>query len=270
MGAGKKQGASSLCSDLVLDKSFVFRVPPVYNKTRKYLEEWLRLTMRLRRKPEAKQKLMEHPLVFTPTEDNKGQMQGQWRSAFPHETHPLHVELGTGKGQFLAKASTLRPDINWIGVERIEEPLLQAVRKGEATENTNLRYIWADVENLTDIFATGEIDRIYLHFSDPWPKKRHAKRRLTYRRFLDLYEQVLAPAGDLILKTDSVSLFDFSLEEFQERGWEVVEISRDLHHSPYAATNITTEYEDKFSSRGMPIHYVRVTPPKERAVADEN
>ncbi|MFC7441261.1 tRNA (guanosine(46)-N7)-methyltransferase TrmB [Laceyella putida] len=226
--------------------------------------------MRLRRKPEAKQMLMEHPLVFTPTDETKGEMRGKWRSLFPHPEHPLYVELGTGKGQFLAKASGLRPDINWIGVERIEEPLLQAVRKGEATQNANLRYIWADVEGLTELFAPGEVDRIYLHFSDPWPKKRHTKRRLTHRRFLDLYKQVLAPTGDLILKTDSVSLFDFSLEEFREQGWEVIELSRDLHHSPYAGNNITTEYEDKFSSRGMPIHYVRVAPHQTQPAGTEN
>jgi tRNA (guanine-N7-)-methyltransferase len=134
------------------------------------------------------------------------------------------------------------------------------VRKGETTENTNLRYIWTDVELLGGIFAPEEVDRFYLNFSDPWPKKRHAKRRLTHRRFLEIYEKLLSPNGDLILKTDSVTLFDFSLEEFQEMGWEIIDLSRDLHHSPYAAGNITTEYEEKFASRGMPIHYVRVKP----------
>jgi tRNA (guanine-N7-)-methyltransferase len=216
--------------------------------------------MRLRRKPEAKKILSEHPLVFRATEENKSEFQGKWSELFPHPEQPLYVELGTGKGQFLAKASGIYPEINWIGVERIEEPLLMAVRKGEATENTNLRYIWADVQWMDEIFAPGEVDRFYLHFSDPWPKKRHTKRRLTYRSFLNIYEKLLTPEGDLILKTDSVSLFDFSLEEFQELGWEILELSRDLHHSPYAAFNITTEYEEKFASQGMPIHYVRVKP----------
>lgn len=216
--------------------------------------------MRLRRKPEAKQMLMEHRLVFAQADKSAEEMRGKWRTLFPHPEHPLYVELGTGKGQFLAKASGLRPEINWIGVERVEEPLLQAVMKGEKTEHPNLYYIWADVMGLTELFAPGEVNRIYLHFSDPWPKKRHAKRRLTYRRFLDLYKEVLSPDGDLILKTDSVSLFDFSLEEFEAHGWNIIELSRDLHHSPYAGDNITTEYEDKFSQRGMPIHYVRVKP----------
>ncbi|SEM70075.1 tRNA (guanosine(46)-N7)-methyltransferase TrmB [Lihuaxuella thermophila] len=213
--------------------------------------------MRLRRKPEAKKILSEHPLVVKVPEEYRG----KWKSLFGRPC-PLYVELGTGKGQFLAKASEIYPDINWIGVERIEEPLLQAVRKGEATENTNLRYIWMDVEKLAEVFAEEEVDRFYLHFSDPWPKKRHAKRRLTHRRFLEVYKKLLAPDGDLILKTDSTILFDFSLEEFAEAGWQIIEQSRDLHQSPYAETNITTEYEEKFASRGMPIYYVRVKPEK--------
>lgn len=211
--------------------------------------------MRLRRKPEAKKILAEHPLVFKATDEHRG----KWKNLFPHP-YPLYIELGTGKGQFLAKASEIYPQINWIGVERIEEPLLQAVRKGEATGNTNIRYIWMDVEKLGEVFSEGEVDRFYLHFSDPWPKKRHAKRRLTNRRFLEVYKKLLAPGGDLILKTDSTILFEFSLEEFAETGWQIIEESRDLHHSPYAETNITTEYEDKFVSRGMPIYYVRVKP----------
>lgn len=211
--------------------------------------------MRIRRKPEAIPILKAHPLVYEVTDETRG----KWRSLFADD-HPIYVELGTGKGQFLAKASELYPAINWIGVEKIQEPLLQAVRKGEATENTNLRYLWMDIEKLAEAFAPGEVNRFYLHFSDPWPKARHAKRRLTHHRFLDLYKQILAPDGDLILKTDSPGLYEFSLEEFAETGWKIIEESRDLHHSPFAATNITTEYEEKFASRGMPIYYVRVKP----------
>jgi tRNA (guanine-N7-)-methyltransferase len=214
--------------------------------------------MRLRRNPLAKPTLLAHPWVYQATNEN----QGKWRSLFPHPNHPLFVELGTGKGQFLAKASSIHPEINWIGVERIEEPLFQALKKGEATENTNLRYIWMDIEKLTEVFAEGEINRFYLQFSDPWPKARHAKRRLTYRHFLNMYRKLLAPDGDLILKTDSLSLFEFSLEEFKETKWELIEESRDLHHSPYKAQNITTEYEEKFVSRGMPIYYLKVKPEK--------
>ncbi len=216
--------------------------------------------MRLRRIPEAANILSKHPMVFRVKEENKRKWRGRWHLQFSNAKNPIYVELGTGKGQFLAKASTNYPDINWIGIERIEEPLLKAVRKGEATENTNLRYIWTDAKWLDEIFEPGEIHRIHLHFSDPWPKKRHAKRRLTYYHFLDLYRKVLASGGDLILKTDSVSLFDFSLEEFAEHGWEVLEMTRDLYHSPYLKGNIATEYEEKFVSHGLPIHYVRVKP----------
>lgn len=211
--------------------------------------------MRLRRKPEARQILTEHPWVSLGTDE----YQGKWQSQFP-TAQPLYVELGTGKGQFLAKASTLHPDINWIGVERIEEPLMHALSKGIATGSTNLRYIWTDIEKLGKIFAEGEVNRFYLHFSDPWPKVRHAKRRLTYRAFLDVYKRLLTPQGDLILKTDSQSLYEFSLEEFAETGWHIIEQSADLHHSSYAEQNITTEYEEKFASRGMPIYYVKVKP----------
>ncbi|TCS95052.1 tRNA (guanosine(46)-N7)-methyltransferase TrmB [Hazenella coriacea] len=211
--------------------------------------------MRIRRKPEAIQILQEHPLVYQDSDP----LQGEWHSIFDNN-HPKYVELGTGKGQFLAKASELHPKINWIGVEKIQEPLLHAVRKGEATNNPNLRYLWMDIEKLSEVFAKQEVDRFYLHFSDPWPKARHAKRRLTNRRFLNVYKHLLSPAGDLILKTDSLSLFEFSLEEFQETGWSVIEISRDLHHSSYHELNITTEYEEKFASQGMPIYYVKVKP----------
>jgi tRNA (guanine-N7-)-methyltransferase len=148
-------------------------------------------------------------------------------------------------------------------VERIEEPLWQAVRKGEETGNPNLRYIWMDIQDLALAFGEGEVNRFYLHFVDPWPKKRHAKRRLTHRRFLALYQKALAPGSDLILKTDSPVLYEFSLQEFEETGWRILEQSTDLHRSPYGAANITTEYEDKFSTQGMPIYYVRVLPPAE-------
>jgi len=214
--------------------------------------------------------LMEHPFVHRVEQDSKTDLKGKWRSAFARPEQPLYVELGTGKGQFLAKAAAKHPEINWIGLERIEEPLLQAVRKGSevAEENQNLRYIWTDAEQLSDVFSPEEVDRFYLHFSDPWPKKRHAKRRLTHRRFLSVYKQILSPDGDLILKTDSAILFDFSLEEFQETGWEIMEMTRDLHQSEYKEQNITTEYEDKFTKKGMPIHYVRVKPIRHAAHGD--
>ncbi|MBA4601450.1 tRNA (guanosine(46)-N7)-methyltransferase TrmB [Thermoactinomyces mirandus] len=225
--------------------------------------------MRLRRNPEASKILSGHPMVFRVTEENKSQWRGRWHTLFPDAENPVYVELGTGKGQFLAEASTKYPEINWIGIERIQEPLLKAVRKGEETENANLRFIWMDAKWLDEVFEPGEIKRIYLHFSDPWPKKRHAKRRLTHHFFLKLYRKVLAPDGDLILKTDSVSLFDFSLQEFADHGWELLEKTRDLYNSPFKKENIATEYEEKFVSRGLPIHYVRVKPVRSFSQTDD-
>lgn len=213
--------------------------------------------MRVRRNPKAIPTLQSHPLVINePT-----QLKGKWKSLFPHKEYPLHIELGTGKGQFLAQASSIYPEINWIGIEKVPEPLAKAVEKGEKTGNANLRYIWTDIKHLSEIFAPGEVDRFYLHFSDPWPKKRHYKRRLTYRDFLASYADLLFPEGDLVLKTDSLSLFEFSLQEFQETGWVIQDLTRNLHQTPWQKLNIETEYEQKFSARGMPIYFVRVTPP---------
>jgi tRNA (guanine-N7-)-methyltransferase len=211
--------------------------------------------MRLRRNPQAIELLTSHSLSVT----DYAARQGIWNKLFANP-HPIYVELGTGKGQFLAKASTIYPEINWIGVEKIQEPLLLAARKGEETGNTNLRYLWMDIANLQEAFSPGEVDRFYLHFSDPWPKARHYKRRLTYRDFLKAYETLLSPSGDLILKTDSESLYQFSLEELQETGWDIVEQSNNLHHSEWAKINITTEYEEKFTGLGMPIYYLRAIP----------
>lgn len=221
--------------------------------------------MRLRRNPDAIPRLQEHPLVINEPHEIKG----SWKSLFPQSKQPLYVELGTGKGQFLARASKEHSDRNWIGIEKIQEPLLQAAEKGAATENTNLRYIWMDIQKLREVFASGEVDRFYLHFSDPWPKARHYKRRLTYRDFLSIYADLLAPDGDLILKTDSLSLFDFSLDEFYETGWTLQDLTRNLHESPWNKWNIQTEYEQKFAGRGMPIHFVRVTPPKPKTSIEE-
>lgn len=213
--------------------------------------------MRLRRNPNAIYNLTNHPLTVMDFEHKKG----NWKTTFP-KPNPLFVELGTGKGQFLKKASSQYPDVNWIGIEKIQEPLLLAATKGTETENTNLRYLWMDIMRLEEAFASGEVDRFYLHFSDPWPKARHYKRRLTYRAFLDMYQKLLSPTGDLILKTDSESLYLFSIEELAATGWKMIEQSNDLHHSQWANTNITTEYEDKFTDQGMPIFYLRALPPK--------
>ncbi|SFS43843.1 tRNA (guanosine(46)-N7)-methyltransferase TrmB [Marininema halotolerans] len=216
--------------------------------------------MRLRRNPEAKQMILNHPqVVLDPT-----QLRGSWRSLFGND-HPLYLELGTGKGQFLSRAHNQYPDINWIGVERIEEVLLQALQKSNPLEHPpssihNLRFLWMDVKDLGEAFDPGEVDRIHLHFSDPWPKKRHQKRRLTYRSFLAIYRQVLKQDGYLQLKTDNEHLFDFSLEELPNHGFHIVEQTRDLYETPLVKENIPTEYEEKFTAQGMPIYFLRAQP----------
>ncbi len=212
--------------------------------------------MRIRRKPHAKKMVREHPRGVKEPE----QLRGKWHTLFGND-RPLHLELGTGKGQFLSRACQDTPGVNWIGVERIEEVLLHALKKAEETPCVNLRFLWMDVSRLDEVFEEGEVDRIYLHFSDPWPKKRHARRRLTHRHFLDRYKKVLKPKGEILLKTDNSPLFDFSLEELEATGFTIMESTRDLYQSPYVRGNIPTEYEQKFTARGMPIHYLRAKHP---------
>lgn len=209
--------------------------------------------MRVRKNPKANQTLQSHPAVF----ELKELESQNWRNAFAHPSQPFYVELGTGKGQFLTTAARKYQQINWIGVERTPEALYQAVKKEVPEEGENLLYFWTDIENLEQFFEQHEVDRFYLHFSDPWLKKRHEKRRLTHRRFLEKYKQLLQPHGELWIKTDSESLFTFSCEELTETGWHIIATSQNLHQSPLAAENIQTEYEDKFTSRGMPIYYIQ-------------
>ncbi|MCD8125836.1 MAG: tRNA (guanosine(46)-N7)-methyltransferase TrmB [Lachnospiraceae bacterium] len=174
------------------------------------------------------------------------------QSVFP-EARPLHVEIGMGKGQFLTEMARAHPDINYLGIEKFSSVLVRAVQKQEALEFPNLRLIRMDAEDLLSAFAEGEVDRIYLNFSDPWPKDRHAKRRLTSENFLRRYDVILAKEGRLEFKTDNRELFDFSLESIRDHGWQLLAVTYDLHHSELAEGNIRTEYEERFSALGHPI-----------------
>lgn len=175
-------------------------------------------------------------------------------------TAPLHVEIGTGKGGFIVELAKRHPEINYIGVERYESVLFRACEKMDEMPDderpSNLLFISRDAGDLTQILAENDVDRIYLNFSDPWPKKRHAKRRLTSHVYLDLYEKFLKPDGELVFKTDNVGLFDFSLEEIGEAPhWELTAMTRDLHHDEtLGKDNIMTEYEKKFSALGNKIN----------------
>ena len=169
----------------------------------------------------------------------------------------MWIEVGMGKGRFIMDMARLHPDINFIGIEMYDSVLLRAVQKREQMEEelSNLYFIRMDARNLPEVFAQGEVDRIFLNFSDPWPKERHAKRRLTSRQFLERYDQILAEDGQVEFKTDNRGLFEFSLQEVEETKWQLVASTFDLHHeSEMVRGNVMTEYEEKFSSMGNPIH----------------
>ena len=180
---------------------------------------------------------------------------GSWHTLFPKK-QPLHIEIGMGKGQFIMGMANAHPEINYLGIEKYTSVLLRAVQKMEVSPVDTLRFLCFNAENITEIFAPGEVDCIYLNFSDPWPKDRHAKRRLTSAPFLERYHQILAPEGQIAFKTDNRGLFDFSVEEIENTDiWKIDAITYDLHHdSAMNVGNIMTEYEEKFSSKGNPIY----------------
>ena len=160
-----------------------------------------------------------------------------------------------GKGKFLHELAKENPEINYIGIEKYSSVLLRAIQKMETDPLPNLRFIRMDAEEISEVFAEEEIDRIYLNFSDPWPKDRHAKRRLPSREFLKRYDTFLKKDGILEFKTDNKELFDFALEELEPAGWKAEAVTRDLHHDEkLCAGNIMTEYEEKFSAQGNPIY----------------
>ncbi|MCM1184587.1 MAG: tRNA (guanosine(46)-N7)-methyltransferase TrmB [Roseburia sp.] len=179
---------------------------------------------------------------------------GCWSALFGND-HPIHIEIGMGKGRFLMELAARNPQVNYIGIEKYSSVLLRAIQKMEERELPNLRLIRMDAEELCEVFDRGEVAKIYLNFSDPWPKDRHAKRRLPSRRFLERYHQILTADGRIEFKTDNAALFDFALEELAPAGWRTEAVTRDLHHdAAMAAGNIMTEYEERFSSIGNPIY----------------
>lgn len=210
--------------------------------------------MRLRNIPGAKDAVLESPFTIQEPEANKG----MWAAAFPKK-QPLHIEVGMGKGRFLMDMARLHPEVNYVGIEMYDSVLLRALQKREelvAAGETlpNLFFMRMDARNLQEVFTKGEVDRIYLNFSDPWPKARHAKRRLTSRQFLARYKEILAKGGVVEFKTDNRELFEFSLEEVKEAGWTLLAYTFDLHHNEEMMQgNVMTEYEEKFSSMGNPI-----------------
>jgi tRNA (guanine-N7-)-methyltransferase len=179
-------------------------------------------------------------------------MKGKWHEVFGND-NPIHIEIGMGKGRFMMDMARLNPNINYVGIEKYSSVLIRAVEKQTELMLPNLFFVRMDAEYIADVFEKGEVDYIYLNFSDPWPKDRHARRRLTSKEFLKRYEQILSDKGGVTFKTDNRQLFDFSLEQADEAGWIVENKTYDLHHSEYVEGNVMTEYEERFSKMGNPI-----------------
>lgn len=206
--------------------------------------------MRLRNIKGARDIIAESPLVV----HEPKQFKGKWNEVF-NNAHPLKIEIGMGKGKFIHSLASQNPQINYIGIEKYSSVLLRALQKMEEEPLPNLLFIRMDAEDIAEVFGKEEVDGIYLNFSDPWPKERHAKRRLPSREFLTRYDQFLKKDGVLEFKTDNKDLFEFALEELTPAGWEALKITFDLHHdSEMSEGNIMTEYEEKFSSKGNPIY----------------
>lgn len=179
---------------------------------------------------------------------------GEWNNKLFKNNNPIHIEIGTGKGKFITELAKRNPNINYIGIEKFSSVLIRAVEKQELENLPNLYFLRIEAENICEYFDNNEIEKIYLNFSDPWPKDRHAKRRLTSKNFFDKYNIILSKNGEVCFKTDNIDLFKFSLEEIPDETWKLKDITYDLHNSEYNKNNIMTEYEIKFSEKGIPIN----------------
>lgn len=205
--------------------------------------------MRLRNKPWAKDKLDQYPqYVITSPE----LLKGEWDNVFESK-QPLHIEIGTGRGRFITEMAKANPHVNYLGIELQPSVIVTALERVIEADVTNLKLLNANAADVTEYFAKGEVNRVYLNFSDPWPKKRHEKRRLTYKTFLKQYEDILIDQGEIHFKTDNQGLFEYSLTSFSEYGLLLKWVSLDLHNSDFEG-NIMTEYEEKFSNIGNRIY----------------
>lgn len=207
--------------------------------------------MRLRNITGSREVIAESAYVVQ--EELQMQCPGTWKDIFGNR-HPIHIEIGMGKGKFIHTMAMGHSDINYVGIEKYSSVLLRAIQKMEREELSNLKFLRMDAENIDRVFGPEEVDRIYLNFSDPWPKDRHAKRRLPSREFLARYDRILKKDGHLEFKTDNRELFDFALEELEPAGWKAQVITYDLHKDAVLMEgNVMTEYEEKFSALGNPI-----------------
>ena len=211
--------------------------------------------MRLKNVPGAREAIAASDLVIKDAESLKG----KWREYWGNDKE-IHIEVGMGKGKFMMGMAKAHPDVNYIGIEMYSSVLYRAVQKLELEPLDNLKYLLLDAKDIANVFDQGEVDRIYLNFSDPWPKDRHAKRRLPSRQFLARFDQILKDGGVIEFKTDNKDLFTFAEEEVEPAGWKILEITYDLHNDEKMVEgNIMTEYEEKFSSMGNPIYKYIIT-----------
>ena len=207
--------------------------------------------MRVRKRSGAEELIASYPQYVV---DEPQKWKGRWTERLGND-QPIHIEIGMGKGQFIFGMAKAHPEINYIGIDMQTSVVSFALDKLIAEEVPNLQLLHVDGSELTNYFADSEVDQIYLNFSDPWPKSKHEKRRLTYKTFLAVDEQILRPAGELHFKTDNQGLFEYSLASFSQYGLIIQKVWLDLHASSYEG-NIMTEYERKFSSKGQPIYRV--------------
>lgn len=205
--------------------------------------------MRLRNVPGARDDIANSPF----TVKNETECKGKWSEVFGND-HPIYIEIGMGKGQFIMELAKQHPENNYVGIEKYSSVLVRALEKQEDDTLSNIFFIRMEAENIAEVFDKGEVAGIYLNFSDPWPKDRHAKRRLTSIQFLNRYEQILAADGHVVFKTDNRNLFDFSLEQVDlSSNWKLLNYTFDLHNSEYVEGNIMTEYETRFVEKGNAI-----------------
>lgn len=222
--------------------------------------------MRMRKKKHARERLANcGELVFTGPEQVR--LLGGWQDVFKNQA-PLHIEIGCGKGAFIAETARRFMDVNFVALEKNTDVMVLAAERVRDSGLLNVRLALCDAQTFPEWFAPNEVSRIYLNFSDPWPKSGYAKRRLTHERYLDLYRRIVVPGGEIHLKTDNEKFFEFSLETFERCGLSISGVTRDLHASAYAKDNVMTEYEAKFTAEGLPIcRCVAVFPPSGGAKA---
>ncbi len=210
--------------------------------------------MRQRKIKNIDQKLASHTRYLV---DRPMGKRGKWGEVFSNG-HPIYAEFGCGRGQFIMKKANLHPDNNYIGFESRGSIIIRALEKAVSAEENNILFVNENVIDVNEYFDQGELAGIYLNFSDPWPKKGYAKRRLTHRRFLEGYKNALRPGSFIEFKTDNIDLFSFTLEEFRESNLNIIEVTDDLHSTDLDARLVTTEYEDKFRMWGKKICYLKI------------